>query len=318
MGYETSRVRKGRGKGKTLATMPVESSKNKAVAKVYRKAAEAPKTKVEENKHAVLTLARQVRSLQLSSYGLVQNRAQECAIASATLQSNTPLAFLVNAMYNNEGVYAGNLTTGTPGFTQVGTFNKYDFLTDIGEQYQWNARQSLDTVSQATYKPIFTRVNMSLNVKYAGPSPLGRVRVTYFKLKNPHLSSDKVNVNLPQTLGAYRNMAINAAQQTRNSFSSRFHTILYDKWVVFPNPCRTADEKANVNRRLSIPFKYKDSDILSPDYDQHPPAQDFWTNIPIADQVWCLISCNVEMDTALFSLHMDRKDSWRDKHGVGG
>lgn len=319
MAYETSRVRRGRGKGKTLATLPKDSSKNKAVARVYKKARRAPKGKVAENKDAVLTLARQVKALQNAKYGSIQSRSMELSFPSSVVLTDTePFGFLVNNMYNNYGVYQGNITTGTPGFTQVATFNKYDYLTDIAEQYQWNARQGTDLVSPIQYKPIFTRINMRFRLKFAGPGPSARVRVTYLTLKNPLTASDKINVNLPGVLGAYRNLAINASSQKRNAFNPRFHKILYDKWISFKNVCRTTDEKANVDRRLSIPFKYNDSDVLRPDYDNFPLGQLFWTNIPLHQQVWCIISCNTEMNEALSTLTMDRQDSWRDLHGIKG
>jgi len=317
MGYASTKVRRGYGKGTNLANLPHDSNNNKAVKRVYKKAKKAPKSKVAENKDAVLVLARQVKQLQNRHYGQLQQRGMESQITAGQLSHAAPIAFGVNDMYNSMGVYAGTIVTGTPGFTQITTFNKYDYLSDIGEQFQWNPRQSQDQVSPIQYKPVFTRLNLQFNCKWAGPGPQGKIRVTYLKMK-PHDSSDKLNVTLPATLGAYRNLAINPAQQERNAFNPRFHKVVYDQWVTFPNPCRTADEKANVQRRLSIPYKYDDTDLLAPDFDNHPTGQTYWTNTRIDKQLWCIISCNTEMDTALFTMSMQKLDSWRDMHGVKG
>ena len=241
----------------------------------------------------------------------------ECSLDN-TLAHTAPIAFPVNEMYNAMGVYQGTLTAGQPGFTQLTTFNKYDYLPDLSLQFQWNPRQSQDVVSPVTYKPVFTRLNFNMSVKFGGPGPMGKVRVTYLMFKNPLESSDKINVNLPGTLGAYRNLAIKADDQWKNAFNPRFHKIVYDRWITFPNPCRADGEKANVNRYISIPYKYQDQDVLTPDYNQHPTGQVFWTNIPLRQQVWCIISCNQEITASVNSLALSKLDTWRDHHGKKG
>lgn len=318
--YFSSRGRYAKG-GKTLSTMPADSTANKTVSRVYEKKKEAPKTAAATNKDAVYKLAKQVKSLQNLTHGSLQNRTMDCGLSLLTLpHADQPIAFILNNMYNNQPIFQGLVdpATGLASGIPVDTFNKAVYSSDLQDQYEWNARTSNEQISQVQYKPVFTRLNLKFNAKYAGVSANGRARVTILKLKEGYPGSNKIDVALPDALGAYRNLAVDASDPSRNYFSSKFHNILYDRWITFPNENRTDAEKTAPERYISIPWRYHDNEVCNPDFNQNPTGQQFWTNTPMKDQIWCIISVNKALDAALGNISMSRLDSWRDKHGTHG
>lgn len=307
-------------KGKTMTTLPSDSSTNKAVKRVYNKKKVQPKTAVQTNKEAVLTLARQVKALQQKSFGDIQSRIM---YTNLTTQANLPLldqpvAFCLNNMYNAQPVFKGTIVGTVPSVTTIGAFNKYTYETTLDDQFEWNARQNADVVSPIKYKPIFTRMNLSIlfnNPSVSTPpnaGPCGKVRITILKLKNPLINSNKIDCSIPTRLGAYRRLAAHISDGERNSFNPRFHNVLYDKWVNLYSPGQPRNTKF-----LSIPWKY-DETVLAADFDDNPPGQLFYTNIPVKQQIWCILSVDPDAATNITTVNMSRKDSFRDHHGISG
>lgn len=307
-------------KGKTLPTLPRDTTANKAVKRVYKKKAQVPKTQAGANKQAVYTLSRQVKSLQNLTHGYLQSRTMNERISGLQMPHyNQPLAFGVNNMYNNQPIWQGLVSaTGVASNNPVGTFNKAVYDPGLQDQYEWNARSGNVEVSPITYKPVYTRLNFKFGVGMTGTSGAARARITLLKLKKGYEATNKINVAIPDALGAYQNLAIDSSDPSRNFFSPRFHNILYDKWISIPNVNRTDTEKSFTERYVSIPYKYADNERLKPDFNNNPTAQSFWTNVPIKDQIFCLISVNRVMDDAMKFISLSRLDSWRDFHGIQG
>lgn len=311
---------KNNGKN-NLASLPGQSVKNKAVKRVYKKAVAAPKTLAQTNTQAVFTLSKQVKSLQNLTHGYLQKRVDQEVLTNLDLpHPGQPIAFEVTNFYNANPVYQGLVdpATGLATGQVVGSFNKPVYDAGLQDQYEWNARGASDVVSQITYKPVFTRLNFKFTAKNGGASRPARVRVTLLKFKGGYHDSNKLSVGLPTALGAYRNLCLETGDPSRNFFSPRFHNIVYDRWITLPNNCKTAEEKSIEERFLSIPHTFKDYERVTPDFDQHPPGQLVWTNTPINQQMWCIISCNTPADSLLSQISMSRLLSWRDFHGVAG
>ena len=107
-GLSSNYLQKSRytSKGKTMATLPKQSSSNKPVRKAYKK--RAPSSKTGQNKTAIMTLSRQVKGLQNSKYGDMQRHAQYCTIIGSRLPNRAqPLAFLLNDLTLGSSIYAG-------------------------------------------------------------------------------------------------------------------------------------------------------------------------------------------------------------------
>lgn len=291
-----------------------QSRRNRPVLKALRRPRQAP-TKTNMNKNAIVTLSRQVRTLQNQRLGEYQKNIQYCTLQGGTLpQSGSPVAFLVNSLYDHSHVMKGVLTNSVPSFAENAVFQDIVNDTDIAANYQWQTREN-DVVSSLVYKPIMSRLNFTFQVEWAGVTPLpGYIRITILRIK-PFLASNKLDVALPQTLGAYRYLANESAN--RNYFNADYHNVLLDKWIKF-SPAMLTDSSADrcrTHRTISIPWKFGQSEICRPDH-TGDPAERFWTNTPEASQTWCLISCGAQLDVALKKLDIGRVNSWRDQHGT--
>lgn len=296
-------------RGGSAAKFPVQSTNNKAVKKAYKP---KPKiTKVNRNKSAIMTLSRQVKTLQNQRLGEIQSHTQHVALTGDNKPlSARPICFGLNNFYDQE-IYYGQVGSGIATYGVAGTFTRTTFKSDLDDEYEWNARRNTDTVSVVEYKPVFTRLNMSfLFNQNSGVYP-AKVRVTILKVK-PYVASTKLNVHLPSALGAYRYLASRPGDVNRNYFDKTYHTILQDKWITISKP--TADYGSNqFTKECRIDYKYG-NEVLRPDITSTPAGQTFWTNTQQNEQIWVLISTNT--DSFIHSVQISKFDVWRDGHGI--
>ena len=290
---------------------------NKPVKKALRRV--TGNTKTGRNKNAIMTLGKQVKTLQNRVYGELQSNTKTCLMSGLTNlpSGGQPIAFAVNDFYT-QSILKGTITAAAG--QNIATFNKTGnalspavYQSDIDDCYEWNAR-SQDVVSPIEYKPVFTRINIHTKVVWNGVSDGGTFRITVLKVK-PFNATNKLDINLPSALGAYRKLCWPQYTDDKNFFNKKFHTILYDKTVRVENPCRTSGETKNVEKMFSIPVRYGNQ-VLKPDFNNNPVGQEFWTNVPQRDQIWCLISCSPALDSKISQIGMSKYDMWRDPHGT--
>jgi hypothetical protein len=298
--------------------LPKQSSSNKPVRKAYKK--RAPSSKTGQNKTAIMTLSRQVKGLQNSKYGDMQRHAQFCALIGSRLPNRAqPLAFLLNDLTLGSSIYQGQApVAGIPNFSISNVLTPYTYATDLADQYEWNAKQNTELVSALVYKPIFVRFNFNIQSIFPDDTLGYRLRFSIIKLK-PYNASNKVDCSLPSTLGAYRNLASNSTAPLKNNFNPTYHNVIYDKWVTI-KANHTQGEYQSHN--ISIPFKFPERMVCRPDITSTPVAQNTWTNIPISQQYWLLVSAgDVNSDDAptcvnLGQINVAVFQTWRDAHGT--
>lgn len=303
-------------KARTTVTKAPKSTRFNAP--VYRKLRKPRRTtKVARNKGAIMTLARQVKTLQQQRFGELQSHTQYCNLTGSNLPTpSQPLAFVLNNFYD-QPIYKGAVITGTgiqgiASFTVGPTIERQTYQTDLDDIFEWNARRNTDEVSLVEYKPVYTRLKLVFRYTMPGNGFPAMARVTVIKVK-AYQSSNKLNVTIPGALGAYRNLANREFDPQRNYFDKRYHTVLYDKWVktTFTNDSNVTDL---LSREVTISWKYKDM-VHKPDITNNPTGQSFWTNVPQREVLWVLISAGDHSDR-LSSLEIGKFDTWRDPHGV--
>lgn len=300
-----------RARTRTNVRIPRLSKVNRPVFK--RLARRRPPTKTNLNRSAITTLARQVKVLQNARYGELQQNSQFLRLVNAALPtSSSPVAFLLNSFYD-ETTYKGAITGTLAGFTNGPAWARQTYSADLEDQYEWLARQNTEIVSPNAYKPVYCRLNMKFYLSDAGPNFGGTIRVTVLKIKG-YNSTNKINCQLPAALGAYRNLAVSPALPTRNYFSSTFHHVLLDKWINLKSSAKQATDDQEGYRTVSIPWKFYDKGQLEPEYNANPPNQTFFTNIPIAKQIWVLISVDDGAASWIQSIQMGKVNMWRDLH----
>lgn len=314
---------------------------------VYNKLAAKGKPKItapRANTNAIVELSKQVRSLQLSKFGNIQRQVQSCQLSSQNndnMPTNSkPLFFCFNDFFDNQPVYQAKVTAGVaavPTFSQVKSFRKQMYNTNLEDKYEFNQRNNQDTVSQLEYLPLSCNLRMQFHGDFEGTYQYPvRYRVTIFKLKNAPNQSSAIDVALPASMGALWLMCEDNPTK-RNHFSKQYHTILLDQFITIKNPVvQNSDDADKVVRRvyrnlnLNYTFprgKASNPKSLKPNKEPPvPPATDqetLWSNIDQTDLIWCLISCNSTGDTQnppvypAFNIDMQRSLAWRDRHDVG-
>lgn len=298
----------------TVTKAPVDSKYNRPVYKKLRRKPRT-RTKTGRNTNAIVTLARQVKQLQNQQYGDLQTHTQFVALSTAEVLPalQAPVAFCVSSFYD-EHVYRGVITSGQATYAAVGTFLRQTLRSDLEDEYEWNAKRNSEAVSPIMYKPVFTRLSFRFFINYAGLSNPGRIRITVFKVK-PYQASSKFNCSMPYALGAYRAMADTPSSPQRNYFDKQLHTVLYDKWIKVTPRTVTAGETDQRDITCIIPFKFPDV-VYRPDFTTTPTTQTFFTNTPISQQIWCLVSADDAIAGHLVDIHVGRFNMWRDAHGT--
>lgn len=296
---------------RTNVRMPRLTKFNRTVYKKLKRR-QAP-TKVNRNTSAITTLARQVKSLQNQQFGELQQNSQFLRLTGASLPSKGgPCAFLLNSFYD-QTTYKGTIVGTLAGFTNGPAFARQTYQADLDDQYEWLARQNTEIVSPVRYKPVYCRLNMKIYLSDAAPNFGGNIRVTVFKIKD-YNTTNKINCVLPGALGAYRNMAVSPALDTRNYFSPTFHKVMLDKWVNLRSVNKQASDDHESYRIVSIPWKFNSTEEYEPNFNLHPPNQEFWTNVPRHKQLWVLISVDDGAEAWIQSIQIGKVNMWRDHH----
>jgi len=298
----------------TVAKYPKSTTVNKPVKRVYQKSKVAPKKAPAQNKQAIMKLSKQVKTLQNQRYGEIQSHTQHVLLQTSNLPTSTqPIAFLLNDFYD-QPILKGVNSSGQATYALGPTMTRQTYQSDLDDQFEWNARRNSDVVSPVEYKPVYTRLRLSFDATFAGLTFPGKMRVTILKIK-PYESSNKLSLNLPASLGAYRYLAERDYSPNRNYFDKKYHQVVYDKWVSFRGTNNTGSESSVIRKGLTISWRYNDM-VHKPDITNNPANQTFWTNVPISQQFWVLISADDYMNGRLQGVEIGKFDVWRDPHGV--
>ena len=305
-------------KSQAVANLPAGKTGNVAVKRVYRKTKAVPKRKTDVNKKAIMTLARQVKNLQNQRYGEVQTGIQILQLGNQSQfpEENFPICFALNDFYNATPVYKGTLSQGVPGYSQVSSFNRLSYQSDMNDQFEWCARMNSDDVSSIEYKPISTRLDFSVLFNNMNTPDMDvQMRITLFRVK-PVTLEGSVDCSLPSRLGAYRGLCAPYGSVVANYFTPRLHEVIYDKKVRLKNDNDTVKREVH----FSIPYTFKTKHVIRPDFTTLPAGQVFITAVPQNEIIWCMISCNTQAFNKFNAngINIRRMLKWRDKHGIAG
>jgi len=302
--------------GRAVSNAPKDSNKNKPVKKVYNQA-KKPKSKTGQNKSAIMTLAKQVKNLQNLRMGELQSHTQYALLGpweNASPTSQNPILIGLNDFYD-QLIKRGVNTAGVATYNNVKQLNRQSYNSDLNDEHEWNARRNEEVVSSVQYKPVYTRLQLTFDLIQTGIRYNAPIRITVLKLK-PYANTNKLAINLPMHLGAYRYLAERPYATNKNYFDKKYHSILYDKWININVDNKTAEEQSNIRKNCTISWRYKDNKILKPDFATVPSGQEFFTNVPIQEQIFVLVSVNSELDDKLQSMEIGKFDVWRDDSGA--
>lgn len=291
--------------------------------------ANKPKKTINKKQNdAIYTLSKQVKKLEFQSFGDRQYQYQYSILQNTATESGSlpllarPIFFAANCFFNETPIYAGTVDTAAPfnaGYTPAGTptpltFSKQTFSLDLANQYQWNEQRNQDTVSKIEYLPEYMKYKFRFMGSIRQAVNAYRYRITFFKMKNLPITSDKKDFNLPSAGGAYWHLCDDDASN-RNYLSKSYHEVVADRYLTI-NPPTDSGATYTFNKVVEIPVAFKTKVPLKPNIMPNPASQNFWTNVPQHDIIWCVISSNLTTDIGAPTISMQRVLHWRDKHGT--
>ena len=310
--------------------------KNKPVASKMKK----PRARATVDKRqtsAIMTLSKQVRSLQLMQYGDTQYQYQfiklrpsvDLSYSQQLPSMQHPVFFAANSFYLNTPVYRAEVNpAGYSQFPQLVDydnggipmiFQKQEFNVNLDDRYQWNQVNNLNTVSKVEYLPISMKYKFRFLGKIAHNKGLQtpiRYRITLFTTKATPVSNSIKDYILPSAAAGYRFLCVDDPEN-RQHFHKGYHKIISDRFVTFTpptDPSSVAQINTLVEMQHAFPAK-----LLKPNIQKLPvdiSNQRFWTNIAPEDTIWCMISSNLDNENWKIApqINVQRTLVWRDKH----
>lgn len=310
---------------------------NKPVKTIFKRHNQAKKrpTKTDTNKQAIVTLSKQVKSLQLNRYGDRQYMYQVAKMdPTFGPQLKSPVFFCASSFFNNEPLYRGVVdpTTLNASYQIIGNtpatqvmFKKPTFDVDINQNYQWVEQQANKTsISRIEYLPLYMNHKITFQGNMQSTDAPVRYRITMFKTKRQPLPSNVKNFSLPAAAGAYWYMCSDDYAQ-RNRFSKSYHQVISDKWVVLNPPNQHTDAQSqlegnrkSVRKTLNMNYTFKTNKPYKPNIGATPASQNFWTNVEEDHIIWFMISSNIQQGSVAKepSIQIERSLGWRDNQGT--
>lgn len=304
-------------------------SSNKPVSRAitYYKKKPAAGAYSTNNRNAIMTLATQVKKLQLSQLGAFQKRAEKVAwlkTESATLPftKSQPMAICLNQFVDKKlgtvAQYAPIYGTNSNGNGYVmKRFEKWDLAAFAGNPAvnpHWSAQD--DVVSTELYKPLGTKLTFELiynNV--AATQPANWVRIDIIRPKKTLLRAGLIHeLNMPNGLGQFTHLA-DTNVMYRNYINKQYWDIKYTKWVKCEN---TTGTDKMIQKVFTVTRSYKNQAPIRCDLDAYEAgsnAPNFYENVPSHDLEWMILTpaSNASVPDQLNIL---RNISWRDQHGT--
>jgi hypothetical protein len=335
--FNTPRKWNGSNRSSTPATYPsstytprraVAKSRNKAVKRVYRRYNTVPKGRVATNKLAIATLARQVKSLQLSRMGEFQKQYEYVQITGGDTPWSTdnPLIFAANNFLHSSHVWIGKAdTVSFPGHTVPGYIPRAQWAKRLPQNmgaryadYDYWGHANDDVCSSDSYKAISTTIDFNFEAPSLGPNQVYWVRIDVIKPKRIFLNSNSKKLSLPANVQSLGNLA-NDDMTKRNRINRDYFTIIKTKWVKLEN---LNNEDKTQERWHNYYLKFPDRSNTQK-LDVHTSVstetgqvnETFVSNMPQDQIYWVLLSTSAANNCAV---EMTRVTRYRDTLGVAG
>jgi len=318
-------------RSKAARTAKTARSRNKPVARIYRKAATAPRTRVAVNRSAITTLARQVRTLQNQQIGQLQRNFETAAITGGDYGWNidNPMCFAANNFLKSAPIYIGHWDTTTyPGKSVPGHVvrtnwahaNPTGFVT--GKEFDYWAHCNDDEASHSSYKALSTTINFNLEAIAIPANKTYWVRIDLLKMKKVMLHSNVRKLSLPTNMQALGHLCDDNMMK-RNKINPEYFRCIQTKWIKLTHEAAT-NKTLEKWVQMHIPFKSSRAtqklDLRADVTTSTGLVQEtFLSNMPQDDIYWVVMSNNVTNDnqsTVELKVEMTRTTRYRDALGV--
>ena len=287
--------------------------------------------KVANNRNAIMTLSRQVKSLQMSRLGMFQKRAEQLTWiknndnANYPWNTQKPLCFCLNQFNGRDSTTGANVRA--PMFYTSSTGNGAlfkRFQTWVPSPLVGNSRNLNshigdidDVVSPEAYKPLGTSVKFEFEFNnYPANQRDSHIRIDIIKPKKFLLDSVYHDLSMPDGLGQFCNL-VELYMLNRNFINTTYWDIVQTKWIKISN---NSGVDKGVTGLATINRSYKNSPIIKTDLNSTSAGTGGATTYPMFHHAvdprqleWCVISTGFQIPERMSIL---RQISWRDQGGT--
>ena len=290
---------------------------NKPVARIQRTSYAPQRVK---NTASIVQLAKQVRSLQLSQIGSIQQSidyyVENLNTGTGSLSSKNPWAFCVNDFLLTVPNGCPMFATGDPaGEYHRGYWNVVN--TNVSGSEKWDMWQDTqnDQCSLTQYLPLSSKLMFEFTIQMLPTSVPIWIRIDFLKMKSTRMTSIEHQWNLPTCLPGFGNLASDHLN-VRNSINPALFTrARKTRWIKLS----PSDTTSVVTRRITENIQFSGK-ILKPDIADHATSgETFYSNVPLKDQLWCIISSSTTTGQGWpqgCHVEMRRHNRFRDPHGI--
>jgi len=300
------------------------ASGNTAVKRVYKKANTVPKTKVQANKSAIATLARQVKTLQLKEEGQYQKNLEHCEVTGGTIAWNTvqPICFALNNFLEHSQVFIGHddADLHLPAHAEATHWVKTNPPSLYPEYSYWDGAND-DNANPEAYKPIGTTITFNVEAPSLSPNQVYWCRIDIVKPKKILQNTNIHKLGLPQNIQSLSHLA-NDDMNKRNRYNREYFQVIKTKWIKLEN-------KNEVNKTIEkftkMYFKFPEKSTCTKLGAGEAKITasgsldtTFFSQMPLDEVYWCILStsnASGNSDSNHVKLQMNRFISYRDRFG---
>lgn len=295
-------------------------STNKPVSAIQKKRWVPKQVK---NTMSINTLARQVKSLQVSKLGPYQKRIEGIEIDAADMGSNNfnhtrPICFQLNDFTDDCKLHTLNPTSHSSetmkGWTKVpnkftGALAKYD---------QFWATNDCE-VSKLRYLPIKCDYTLTISTNMADQDSPRWLRVDFVKPNKIIPQTGSHALNLPEGIFSFSELLNNSGQPHRvNDINPIYWRKIHKPQWINLKANSGQDSTTSVIRHKTFTIRFPNKVINVETDTPYSYANDtILTNIARKDQMWAVFSFDRQYDnTDALKIGMTRTMHWRDEHGA--
>lgn len=276
--------------------------------------------KTTNNRNAIMTLAKQVRNLQVSKLG----DYQQCQLKAGFQPHGIytvyhPVIFAMNDFGNGYTTDVGPpiwKQNGVGPYVKHTNFTHYDYTSTLDHYNYWYKSRN-NTASKNVYMPISTTMDIEIHKNMKATDEPLVVRIDILKQKKI-LNNDKRQLQLPFSGCGLWNLAIENTAN-RQKLNTEFFNILQTKYIYVNN--RTGSDSATPTeiRRsctIHVPFDKKYIRVDSESENSLNNELDFYHNVDPTQQIYCVMSFSSTSAMTSTDINIRKVNRWRDQHGT--
>lgn len=278
--------------------------------------------KANNNRNAIMTLAKQVRSLQVSKLGDYQQCQLRAGFQPYGIYSpDFPVVFAMNDFCNGYVTDVGPpifKPNGVSPYIKHTNFVHYDKAAPYDHYNYWYKSRN-NTASKNLYQPISTTMDIQLHKNMLPTDEPLVVRIDIVKQKKI-VDNNVRNLMLPWAAPGLWNLATENTS-IRQKINPEFLQILTTKYIYLNNRTGASNAVGSTTEirkstTIHLPFDKKYIRVDSEAENSSNNELDFYQNVDPLQQIYCIMSFSSGSAIQNLDINIRKTNRWRDQHGT--